>query len=329
MKYYISIIFALVALTFSSCKESEPDPFYSDNEQDHDSDEIIGDDYIYHLPVIFHVLYQDKNAVDETNKRNQYVSYDRLKAILQNVNDLYAGKLYNFGEGADVPSENIHVQFELALYDESGKKLKTPGVEYIKYSGEYPIDCNSFMNQTKKKNKIIWNPNEYINIMVYNFKKTKDNSITLGISNLPYKQNGYPAIDGLKDAKGAINKNSLSFEYCVSINSSYINQESSRYTAADHGDKGYTYDSGDINVTLAHELGHYLGLKHVFAEKDTDTGSEPIESCTDTDYCTDTKSYNKPAYDRWLISYIEQHKQAGNDLVMKELIKRSNDSGEE
>lgn len=121
----------------------------------------------------------------------------------------------------------------------------------------------------------------------------------------------------------------MSFEYCVSINSSYINQESSRYTAADHGDKGYTYDSGDINVTLAHELGHYLGLKHVFAEKDTDTGSEPIESCTDTDYCTDTKSYNKPAYDRWLISYIEQHKQAGNDLVMKELIKRSNDSGEE
>lgn len=53
MKYYISIIFALAALTFSSCKESEPDPFYSDNEQDHDSDEIIGDDYIYHLPVIF------------------------------------------------------------------------------------------------------------------------------------------------------------------------------------------------------------------------------------------------------------------------------------
>lgn len=89
-----------------------------------------------------------------------------------------------------------------------------------------------FHESNQKKNKIIWNPNEYINVMVYNFKKTKDNSITLGISNLPYKQNGYPAIDGLKDAKGAINKNSLSFEYCVSINSSYINQESSRYTAA-------------------------------------------------------------------------------------------------
>ncbi len=118
---------------------------------------IIGDGFLhcYHLPVIFHVLYQDENAVDETNKRNQYVSYDRLKEILQNVNDLYAGKLYNFGEGADMPSENIHVQFELALYDESGKKLKTPRSGIYQILGEYPIDCNSFMNQTKKKNKII------------------------------------------------------------------------------------------------------------------------------------------------------------------------------
>lgn len=48
------------------------------------------------------------------------------------------------------------------------------------------------MNQTKKKNKIIWNPNEYINVMVYNFKKTKDNSITLGISNLPYNKTAIP-----------------------------------------------------------------------------------------------------------------------------------------
>lgn len=104
--------------------------------------------------MIFHVLYQDENAVDENNKRNQYVSYDRLKAILQNVNDLYAGKLYNFGEGADVPSENIHVQFELALYDESAK-AEDPRSGIYQIFGEYPIDCNSFMNQTKKKNKII------------------------------------------------------------------------------------------------------------------------------------------------------------------------------
>lgn len=330
IKLYVALILAIGTLVCSSCKDSE-EAFYSDNEQDRDNDEITGDDYVYHLPVIFHVLYKDKDAMDDTQARNQYVAYNRLKTILENVNDLYAGQLYNFGKETDSHSENIHVQFELALYDENGKKLATPGVEYIKYTGEYPIDCNTFMTQKKGKNKIIWDPNEYINVMVYNFKQTNENSVTLGISNLPYQLNGYPQLEGLEDAKDNtnINKNNLAFEYCVSINSLYINHESTRYTDGKHGQEGYNYDSSDINVTLAHELGHYLGLHHVFAEKKTDDGSEPADNCDDTDYCTDTKSYNKTNYDKWLTQYVKQQKDNNQAQDMQELIKRSNNQGDE
>ena len=42
----------------------------------------------------------------------------------------------------------------------------------------------------------------------------------------------------------------------------------------------------DAYVTLAHELGHYLGLYHVFSEKE----------CEETDYCDDTPNYNRTAY---------------------------------
>ncbi len=330
MRKYIWIITIFFCMTFASCKDSS-EPFYSDNEQDRDDDEITGDDYIYHLPIIFHVLYQDANATDKSNNKTQYISYARLKAILGNVNDLYAGELYNFGKDKDFPSENIHIQFELAQYDENGKKLATPGVEYIKYSGDYPIDCNQFMTQKKGKDKIIWDPNEYINVMVYNFKqKDDDTSVTLGISNMPYQANGYPQIEGLEtiSTKTTPNKNSLSFEYCVSLNSLYAYSESTRYTDGKHGQEGYTYSSADVNVTLAHELGHFLGLYHVFAEKRSNDGTEPAESCDDTDYCSDTKSYNKPAYDIWLKNYIEEHR-AENSMDMKDLIKRSNDEGEE
>lgn len=330
MKQYLWIIIAFLCITFTSCKETV-EPFVSNSEQDRDDDEITGDDYVYHLPVIFHVLYKDASAVDDNGNKIQYIPYSRLKTILDNVNDLYAGNLYNFGKEKDTPSENIHVQFELAKYDENGKKLSTPGVEYIKYTGEYPIDCNSFMTQKKTKNKIIWDPNEYINVMVYNFKKESDESSTvLGISNMPYQLNGYPQIEGLETIsnKTTPNKNSISFEYCVSLNSKYAFYESSRYTDGKYGQEGYTYSSADVNVTLAHELGHFLGLCHVFAEKKTDNGTEPAESCDDTDYCSDTKSYNKPAYDSWMQEYIEEH-QKDNSLDMKELIKRSNDSGDE
>lgn len=330
MKQYIWIFITLLSLAFSSCKESI-EPFYSNNEQDRDDDEITGDDYVYHLPVIFHVLYKDQYAVDKDNNRTQYISYSRLKELLDNVNDLYEGKLYNYGKEGESPSENIHVKFELALYDESGKQLSTPGVEYIKYSGDYPIDCNQFMSQKKGKNKIIWDPNEYINVMVYNFKNTSDTGVTLGISNIPYTSNGYPQIEGLEDSKSKeLNKNNISFEYCVSLNSLYIYYESSRYADVKANKAWQTYSSADANVTLAHELGHYLGLHHTFSEQKANDGSmESANNCDDTDYCTDTKSYNRIVYDKWLKNYYDEHKNPTDTLKMSEMIKRSNDKNEE
>lgn len=330
MKHYLWIIITLLSLPLSSCKESI-EPFYSDNEQDRDDDEITGDDYVYHLPIIFHVLYKDQNAVDKDNNRTQYISYSRLKELLDNVNDLYEGKLYDYGKEGEAPSENIHVKFELAQYDESGKKLSTPGVEYIKYSGDYPIDCTQFMNQKKGKNKIIWDPNEYINVMVYNFKNTNEVGVTLGISNIPYTANGFPQIEGLEESKSKeLNKNNLSFEYCVSLNSLYIYNESSRYADIKANRAWQTYSSADANVTLAHELGHYLGLHHTFSEQKSKDGStESANNCDDTDYCTDTPSYNRIAYDNWLKTYYEAHKNPTDTLKMSELIKRSNDQGKE
>jgi len=329
MRQHIWIIWLLFIIGISSCSKTEE--FYTDNEQDRDTDVITGDDYVYHLPVIFHVLYKDRAATNLDDKPIQYIPAYRLKEILDHVNELYEGELYNFGGDDVAKSQNIHIQLEMAIYDENGNKLSTPGVEYIKYNGAYPIDCNSFMKEKKKKNnKIIWDPNEYINVMVYNFEQTSSSSITLGISNMPYIAAGLPKIDGLESIgnKTTVSKTNLNHEHCISINSLYIYDESTRYTDKEHGNgkDGYIYTSTDVNTTLAHELGHYLGLYHVFAEKKTSDGSEPAESCDDTDYCTDTKSYNKPAYDKWRNEYMKAHEK---DYSMKELIKRNNDAGDE
>lgn len=257
--------------------------------------EHLDSNYNYELPVIFHVLYKDQSDP------NQFIPYQRLVDILKYVNNIYEGNIY--GE-----SENLHLKFVLATKDENGNTLSTPGVEYVKYTGSYPIDPSSFMNDNTGKNvKYIWEPNNYINVMMYNFKQDSDDEITLGISDMPYTVKGSHQLNGLETASENLTKKNLKYAYCSSINSLFANTytdsngntgyyQSSRYT--DPGNKRPIYYSADIVVTLAHELGHYLGLFHTFSEVKSNgsTSYESVDTCADTDYCTDTYSYNRNDY---------------------------------
>ena len=91
----------------------------------------------------------------------------------------------------------------------------------------YPIDCDVFMNdETGKYVKYIWEPNNYINVMVYNFKDDEStNSTTLGIAHIPFSTVGSNYLEGLsKTQKSYLEKQNLKFPYSVSINSLFINE---------------------------------------------------------------------------------------------------------
>lgn len=326
MKHYIySLLFVLVSASILSSCKSSIEEFYADIEQDRDDDLITGDDYEYQIPLIFHVFYQD------SQNKEQYVDYNRLKELVAHVNELYQGDIYTYRDYEN--SVNVHIKFVLAEKNEQNQALAQPGVEYIKWTNSYPIDCNKFMgDKTRRYTRYVWDPNEYINVMVYPFAKNKDDqSITLGISVMPFTAAGYPQLEGLNNTnRTKLSKSNLKYAHCLCINSSYIYYESSRYkgqTSETEKTPDFIYDA---NNTLAHELGHYLGLHHVFAEKD----GKPLESCSDTDYCTDTKSYNRPAYDTWLTEYIKsknQESQATGQnavLLLNDMIARHNDTGD-
>lgn len=327
MKYFTIFVIILTALGLGSCRDSDitiADSPISSNGQDRDSDIITGDDYDYHLPVIFHVFYKD------SKNPKQYISSTRLKELLSNVNELYQGNVYNISLDT-IESENIHVLFELAEKDANGKKLSTPGVEYIKIKEDL-IDCEDFMN-SKTYAKYSWNQNDYINVMVYSFKNTDHTSVTLGISNIPYKVAGYPDIEGLTNSKNYPLNKPGSFPYCVSLNAIYVDKkyEGTRYTTDKH-QQNYQYNTADPNATLAHELGHYLGLFHTFSEKaGKKDKSEAADDDDDSDYCEDTPSYNRIAYGKWLTQYMEEARKINKDttFTVKQLAKRTNTKGKE
>ncbi|MCM1518838.1 MAG: zinc-dependent metalloproteinase lipoprotein [Pseudoflavonifractor sp.] len=254
------------------------------------------EEYRYSLPVIFHVLY--KSADD----RLQYVDADRLSDILDEVNRKYRDNY----RGVD-----MGITFTLATADKSGNRLSTPGVEYVRWEEVYPIDCMTFMNdESGRYVKYLWDPNKYINVMVYNFAEDSDSqSIILGVSHLPLSYSG-TYLDGLSEVEYEhLTLDNLSFPYCVSINSLYAYDQS---TATE-------YNTADVTVTLAHELGHYLGLHHAFSE----TGD--VYGCEDTDYCADTPTYDKAEYDDYCMYLLANDPEK---FTFDNLVKRSNCSGD-
>ena len=256
------------------------------------------EEYHYQLPVIFHVFYKDKKDP------LQYVSQSRLNEILNTVNSLYKDA---------TRSVDMNLTFTLATKDPNNEALSTPGVEYKEWPYNYPIDCEAFMNDDSGKYvNYLWDPNQYINIMIYNFMSDPNsNSTILGISHLPFSTINNHFLEGLNSTQYThLEKKNLKFPYCVSINSLFINEQTDIY-----------YSDADVRVTLAHELGHYLGLHHVFSEKDS---GDLSDKCEDTDYCKDTKSYNKQEYDS-NCDYIYENEKA--KYTFENLVKRTGCDG--
>lgn len=263
----------------------------------------VGQEFHYKTPVVFHVLYKNKGD----NK--QYVTKERFAKILQNVNSLYKGQEQH--KGGDV-GVDMNLEFVLAEADEEGNELATPGVNYVEFTS-IPMDCESFMSDERYVS-MLWDPNQYINVMVYNFAAV-DNGTILGISHLPLSVTGSNPLEGLQQTTYShLEKENLRYPKCISINSLFIYE--------DMGVNG-AYNSGDVNVTLAHELGHYLGLFHAFDE-DGNTNSGLSTQCVNSDYCDDTPSYNRIAYTFYLRALLEEAAQAGNPASLSEAVKREN-----
>lgn len=219
--------------------------------------DTISGTHHYELPVIFHIFYND--ALDTA----QNIKTEVIESLIEQCNDFYSN---------NVGSINMNMQLVPATVDPEGNTLPQPGIERILRSRSAEQSCNSFMQSTNSTDApLLWNPNEYINVFIYKFTESN----TLGISHLPYTPRE-SSLEGLQKSNVYFTQ-MPNYPHCISLNSAYLYQETAY-------------------KTLAHELGHYLGLFHVFSKTD----------CSETDYCDDTESYNRQEYEIWL----SEHKEA-------------------
>ncbi|MFI3314112.1 MAG: zinc-dependent metalloproteinase lipoprotein [Rikenellaceae bacterium] len=286
LKTYIIAIFTL-AVVCSCGSNPEISDSDTDTTQQEDSgsssDQTTSDDstadlsdYPYEIPIIFHVLYVDS---DDTYQNPEI---GRIAEIMEYTNYYFNGTF---------DSADINVQFILAENDPDGNPLSEAGVDRVYIEGTYPIDPEELMT-TEDYKHILWDSNSYINVMMYVFEDEENKGI-MGVAHMPIM---YKYSDNLLDRVITTNYqyltlDNIGFTYCVSINSTYIYNQST----------DTTIDTYDVTATLAHELAHHLGLHHVFAEDET-TG-EMLDTYDDKDYCDDTPTYNRIEYSTYISDY--------------------------
>ncbi len=244
------------------------------------------DDYEYHLPVVFHILYKDKN--DES----QYVKEGQMAKILTEVNKLYA-------------QNNMNIVFELAQYDDNGEELKEPGVVRHEVTfDEY--DPELFLSSKHEDNrqyaKYAQNMKKYINVYVFRFAQDDEKNSTMGISNMAIVPMAHP-LDSLVATDAANDYAYTATPWGCCINNEYIYE----------WQEGNSLNPQYIAATVAHELGHYLGLLHTFSS----------DECNIDDACDDTNICDYENYVSYIAAYIKQQQDAGvSSFKMSDLARR-------
>ncbi len=205
-------------------------------------------DYVYRLPVVFHILYDDAANI------NQNIHANFLNDILP-----YCSGLYRKGHnGLD-----MGVEFYMATVAPDGKHLEEPGIHRVQWA-KTNVSAYDFIQSTGAEDlALLWDPNEYVNIVVFPFLES--NMGMTGISTMPYTVSE-GGLKGLVAGDMYFN-HPVSKMCCVALNTQYAIRPNAKQI-------------------VAHELGHYLGLFHVFSNTDE----------LQTDYCADTPNYNRKAY---------------------------------
>ncbi|MCP4123056.1 MAG: T9SS type A sorting domain-containing protein [Bacteroidetes bacterium] len=214
----------------------------------------------YEIPYIVHVVHAGENigtgpnlAASKINAQMAQLTadYQRMNSDVGNTPGVFSGVV-----------GSMDILFKPAVVDPVGNTLAEPGIERINGSSEFGITswdgigAGSNTQLTLKPNTF-WDPTRYMNIWTCN----------LGDDLLGYAQ--FPeagSLPGIGTGNGSSNTDGVVVLYAT------VGSLSNPGTAAP-----YHYGR-----TMTHEVGHWLGLRHIW-------GDGPVSgSCGVDDHCDDT-----------------------------------------
>ena len=203
------------------------------------------------LPVVFHIL------TDEFGDEN--LSQAAIQAQIDQLNLDFSDDMGSTSAAA----ADTQVRFCLAVQNQIGVTLSEPGINRIIDYGDEALD-RSFLETTVKP-ATQWDPERYLNIWIA--KNVTANAGALDL--LGYAQ--FPSDSGLSGLNGG----------AANTDGVVIKASSVGSVASPNPNGGSTA----LGRTLTHEVGHWLGLRHIWGDSST---------CENGDYCADTPDSTQP-----------------------------------
>lgn len=198
-----------------------------------------GDDILYQIPIVVHIIHKGEAIGIGSN-----LSEAQVLSQLRILNEDFRRKEGTNGFNIDPRGADINIEFVLALTDPNGNP--TNGIVRVKSEEE----SWSISEEKSLKNLSYWNAENYLNIWVCDLTgflgyATFPESDLLGLDEQPQD----PTLDGVVIDYQAF------------------------------GDIGNLHETFNLGRTTTHEIGHFLGLRHIWGD---------VSFCNGTDFCDDT-----------------------------------------
>ena len=211
------------------------------------------------IPIIVHVIH-DGEAIGEGFN----IPYEQVASQIEVLNEDFRRMEGTAGYNTDSVGADTQIEFCMATLDASGRLLTNVGIDRVDRNDmgwTQPPYSSGYINQFIKP-ATIWDPTKYFNVWV-----TGLSGNILGFAQSPI-QSTLPDLTGNSSAT------------TDGVVSNYRN----------FGRVGNLIAPYNKGRTMTHEVGHWLGLHHVWGPSNSST------NCTIDDFCDDTPMSDEPNY---------------------------------
>lgn len=217
------------------------------------------------IPVVVHVIHSGQAIGTAPNTTDA-----QIQSQITVLNQDFRRLLGTPGHNTNPVGADVEIEFVLAKQDPNGNP--TNGIDRINFAKPSWSETEI---ETTLKPSTIWDPELYMNM--WSVKFLRDD--LLGYAQFPDGS----SLQGLSNSGGAANTDGVVASYDVFGSSAF----GSNFLLA------RPYDNGR---TMTHEVGHYLGLLHIWGDGSGDQDSNSPD-CSASDYCADTPQAGWEHYD--------------------------------